>query len=227
VRLTVTDTGVGMDSETRALIFEPFFTTKPTEEGTGLGLATVSGIVRQSGGLIEVDSEPGRGTTFRIYLPRVDERPEPVPLPASSRPGPRGRETVLLVEDQDSLRDMIREALQLLGYRVLVARDGEAALEVARRHRGRLDLLITDIVMPRLDGCGLARRLEAERPGLRVLYMSGHGPDLVARRDPIDPDAVLAKPFSTRALSLRVREVLDRPPKADGEGDGRHPAETS
>ncbi len=217
VRLTVTDTGVGMDAETRTLIFEPFFTTKPTGEGTGLGLATVSGIVQQSGGLIEVDSELGRGTSFRIYLPRVDETPEPAPLPAGSQPGPRGHETLLVVEDQDSLRDMIREALQLLGYRVLVARDGEAALEVARGHRRRLDLLVTDVVMPRLDGCDLARRLTAERPGLRVLYMSGHGPDLVARRDPIGSGAVLEKPFSTKALSLRVREALDRPPATDGD----------
>ena len=216
VRLTVSDTGVGMDAETQALIFEPFFTTKPTGEGTGLGLATVSGIVQQSGGLIEVDSEPGRGTSFRIYLPRVDETPQPAPLPATSRPGPRGHETILLVEDQSSLRDMIREALQLLGYRVLVAHDGEAALELARGHRGRLDLLVTDIVMPHLDGCDLARRLTAERPDLRVLYMSGHGPDLVARRDPIDADSVLEKPFSTRALSIRVREVLDRPPAVAG-----------
>jgi DNA-binding response OmpR family regulator len=120
------------------------------------------------------------------------------------------------VEDQSSLRDMIREALQLLGYRVLVARDGEAALELARGHRGRLDLLVTDIVMPHLDGCDLARRLTAERPDLRVLYMSGHGPDLVARRDPIGADSVLEKPFSTRALSIRVREVLDRPPGVAG-----------
>ena len=217
VRLTVTDTGVGMDAETRALIFEPFFTTKPRGEGTGLGLATVSGIVQQSGGLIEVDSEPGRGTSFRIYLPRVDESPEPAPLPPASQPGPRGHETVLLVEDQDSLRDMIRETLQLLGYRVLVARDGEAALAVARGHRGRLALLITDVVMPRLDGCDLARRLTTERPDLRVLYMSGHGPDLVARRDPDGADPVLEKPFSTRALSIRVREVLDRPPAVASE----------
>jgi two-component system cell cycle sensor histidine kinase/response regulator CckA len=213
VRLTVSDTGVGMDAETKALIFEPFFTTKPTGEGTGLGLATVSGIVRQSGGVIEVESEPGRGSSFRIYLFRVDERPHhPPPLAVSSRSGPRGDETILLVEDQESLRDLIREALQLQGYNVLVAGDGEAAFETARRHRGRLDLLITDIVMPRLDGCELARRLGAERPGLRVLYMSGHGPELVASRDTIGSGAVLEKPFSTKALSLRVREVLDRRP---------------
>ena len=222
VRLTVRDTGVGMDAETRALIFEPFFTTKPRGEGTGLGLATVSGIVQQSGGLIEVDSEPERGTSFRIYLPRIDEDPRPSPLPAPSRPGPRGHETLLLVEDQESLRDMIREALQLLGYRVLVAPDGEAALEVARRHRGRLGLLITDIVMPRLDGGDLAQRLVLERPGLRVLYMSGHGLDVVARRG-VGPEAVLEKPFTTRALSLRVRETLDRPSAIDHEATAASP----
>jgi CheY-like chemotaxis protein len=200
-----------MDAETRALIFEPFFTTKPKGEGTGLGLATVSGVIRQSDGVIEVESEPGQGTAFRIYLPRVDEHPRPASLPAASRPGPRGNETVLLVEDEESLRDMIGEALKLLGYRVLVAADGETALEVARRHRGRLDLLITDIVMPRRDGCELAQRLGVERPGLRVLYMSGHGLDVVARRGPLGPEPLLEKPFTTRALSLRVREALDRP----------------
>jgi CheY-like chemotaxis protein len=221
VRLTVRDTGVGMDAETRALIFEPFFTTKPMGEGTGLGLATVSGIVRQSDGQIEVESEPGKGTAFRIYLPRVDEDPRPIPLTVASRPGPRGHETLLLVEDQESLRDMIREALRLLGYRVLVAPHGEAALEVARRHRGRLDLLITDIVMPRMDGYDLARRLGVERPGLRVLYMSGHGLDAVARRG-LGGEPVLEKPFTNRVLSLRVREGLDRPPPPDPE-----PAEES
>ncbi len=219
VRLTVTDTGVGMDAETQALIFEPFFTTRPQGEGTGLGLATVFGIVQQSGGVIEVDSEPGQGTTFSVYLPLIDEHPEPLALPAVSQPGPRGHEPLLLVEDQDSLRDMIREALQLLGYRVLVASDGEAASEVARRHRGRLDLLVTDIVMPRLDGSDLARRLTSERPGLRVLYMSGHGPHVAIRRRLVGSCAVLEKPFSTQALSLRVREVLDRPPPAEGSSE--------
>jgi two-component system cell cycle sensor histidine kinase/response regulator CckA len=211
VRLTFKDTGVGMDKETQALIFEPFFTTRPQGEGTGLGLATVSGIVQQSGGVIEVDSEPGQGTTFRIHLPRVDEEPEPPALPAASQPGPKGNETLLLVEDQDPLRDMIAEALQLLGYRVLVAPDGEAAIEVASRHRGRLHLLVTDVVMPHLDGAALARHLRSKRADLRVLYMSGHGPDVASRRGLVGGDALLEKPFSTRALSLRVREVLDRP----------------
>jgi signal transduction histidine kinase/CheY-like chemotaxis protein len=210
VRITVTDTGVGMDAETQARIFEPFFTTRPREEGTGLGLATVSGIVQQSGGVIEVESEPGEGTTFRIYLPRVDVSPEPKAQPVASRVGPRGHETLLLVEDQAPLREMLREALQLVGYRVLVAADGEEAVGAARRHRGRLDLLITDVVMPRLDGCELARRLSAERPGLRVLYMSGHGLDTATRRGMIEGGTLLEKPFSTETLSLRVREALDR-----------------
>jgi two-component system cell cycle sensor histidine kinase/response regulator CckA len=216
IRLTMTDTGVGMDAETQARIFEPFFTTRPGEEGTGLGLATVSGIVQQSGGVIEVESEPGHGTTFRIYLPRVDEAPQPGPGAAPSRPGPRGHETLLLAEDQGALRDMIQEALQLLGYRVLVAPHGEAAIGAARRHRGRLDLLITDVVMPRLDGCELARRLSAERPGLRVLYMSGHGIDTATRRGMVEGSTLLEKPFTTEALSLRVREALDRPLPSEG-----------
>jgi two-component system cell cycle sensor histidine kinase/response regulator CckA len=211
VRITVTDTGVGMDAETQARIFEPFFSTRSQDEGTGLGLATVSGIVQQSGGVIEVESEPGKGTAFRIYLPHVDEAPER-PSRRVARPGPRGHETVLLVEDQAPLRDMLREALQLLGYRVLVAADGEAAIAAARRHRGQLDLLVTDVVMPRLDGCELARRLSTERPGIRVLYMSGHGIDTATRRGMVEGSTLLEKPFSTETLSLRVREVLDQPP---------------
>ncbi len=215
MRITVTDTGVGMDAETQARIFEPFFSTRSQDEGTGLGLATVSGIVQQSGGVIEVQSEPGKGTAFRIYLPHVDEVPEAPPRRAA-RPGPRGHETVLLVEDQAPLRDMLREALQLLGYRVLVAADGEAAIAAARRHRGQLDLLVTDVVMPRLDGCELARRLSADRPGIRVLYMSGHGIDTATRRGMVEGSTLLEKPFSTETLSLRVREVLDQPPPDAG-----------
>jgi two-component system cell cycle sensor histidine kinase/response regulator CckA len=211
VLLSVSDTGVGMDEETRARIFEPFFTTKPTGEGTGLGLATVYGIVQQSGGFIRVESESGRGTTFKIFLPRVDAPPEPAAPPSSSRPRLRGHETILVVEDQDSLREVIREALQLLGYRVLVAPHGEDALELARRHGGPLDLLITDIVMPRMGGGELASRLIAERPGLRVLYMSGHASETVTRHGPFEPRLLIEKPFSTEVLSLRVREALDDP----------------
>jgi len=220
VRLTVTDTGVGMDAETQARIFEPFFTTRAREEGTGLGLATVAGIVQQSGGVIEVESEPGQGTTFRVYLPRIDEVPARAPEPAPARLGPRGHETLLLVEDQAPLRDILREALLLLGYRVLVAADGEAAIATARRLRGRLDLLVTDVVMPRLDGCELARRLSAERPGLRVLYMSGHGLDTATRRGMVEESTLLEKPFSTETLSFRVREALDRPRPAGKDAGG-------
>ncbi len=216
VRLTVTDTGVGMDAETQARIFEPFFTTRAPEEGTGLGLATVAGIVQQSGGVIEVESEPGEGTIFRVYLPRVDATPEPKAEPTPSRLGPRGHETVLLVEDQAPLRNILREALQLLGYRVLVAADGEAAIATARRLHSRPDLLVTDVVMPRLDGCELARRLTAERPGLRVLYLSGHGLDSATRRGMVEGSTLLEKPFSTETLSFRVREALDRPHPAGG-----------
>jgi CheY-like chemotaxis protein len=204
-----------MDAETQARIFEPFFTTRNREEGSGLGLATVAGIVQQSGGVIEVESDLGEGTTFRVYLPRVDEAPEPAPTPRPARLGPRGHETLLLVEDQAPLREILCEALQLLGYRVLVAPDGEAAIATARRHRGRIDLLVTDVVMPRLDGCELARRLSAERPGLRVLYLSGHGLDTATRRGMVEGSTLLEKPFSTETLSFRVREALDRP---GGEG---------
>jgi len=210
--IAVGDTGVGMDEGTRARIFEPFFTTKPTGEGTGLGLATVYGIVEQSGGSIRVESEPGRGTTFRIHLPGVDDPPEPLAASTSSRPRLRGHETVLLVEDQDALREVVRESLRLLGYRVLVAPDGEAALELARRHEGALDLLVTDIVMPRLSGGALASRLLAERPALRVLYITGHATDMVTRHGALEAGVLLEKPFSTEALSQKVREVLDRPP---------------
>jgi two-component system cell cycle sensor histidine kinase/response regulator CckA len=212
VVLSVADTGIGMDAETRARIFEPFFTTKPIGEGTGLGLATVYGIVQQSGGFVAVESEPGRGTTLRICLPHVDEPPDAAGRPTVSGPGPHGHETVLLVEDQDSLREMVSEALRLLGYRVLVAPDGESAIELAREHTGPLDLLVTDIVMPRLGGFDLARRLLTERPGLRVLYMSGHGTDVVTRHGVREAGLpLLEKPFRTDELALRVREALDRP----------------
>jgi len=209
--VSVSDTGIGMDEETRARIFEPFFTTKPTGEGTGLGLATVYGIVEQSGGFIRVASEPGRGTTFRIHLPIVDSPPESLTPPSLPRVRLRGHETILVVEDQDSLREMIREALQLLGYRVLVAADGEAALALARAHTGPLHLLVTDIVMPRLGGAELTSRLCTERPSLEVLYMSGHANETVARHGAFEAGLVLEKPFSTDTLAMRVREVLDRP----------------
>jgi PAS domain S-box-containing protein len=206
--LTVSDTGVGMDEATLARVFEPFFTTKG-EKGTGLGLATVYGIITRSGGHIELSSEPGRGTTFRIYLPRAEGRAAgPAPAPAADLP--RGRETVLLVEDEDAVRALARHVLRDLGYTVLEAPDGEEALRVAAAHAGPIDLLATDVMMPRLGGRELAQRLLPQRPGTRLLYMSGYA------NDPQLPSAAgraagfLQKPFMPRDLAQKVREVLDR-----------------
>ena len=209
VRLTFRDTGVGMDAETQALIFEPFFTTRPPGEGTGLGLATVSNIVQQSGGVIEVDSEPGQGTRFRIHLPRVDEQPEPPQCPLLHSRGREGHETLLLVEDQDPLRDMICEALRLLGYRVLVAPDGEAAIEVARRHRGR---------------SGPARDRRRHAPAGRL--GSGAAPPLEAPRHPcalhVRPRARRRHPPGTRRPGWCSREALQHQgPFAEGSPGAR------
>jgi PAS domain S-box-containing protein len=211
VLLAVTDTGCGMTDEVKAHLFEPFFTTKGPGRGTGLGLSTVYGIVKQSGGSIEVESQPGAGTTFRVYLPRAEgaaeeERPADGPTAAS----PPGHETVLLAEDEAGVRALARQVLQSSGYTVLEARDGTHALLLAEQYRGAIDLLVTDLVMPGLDGRGLAVRLCAARPGLRVLYLSGYTDDAVVRRG-VSQDAVyfLAKPFSPAALAQKVREVLN------------------
>jgi CheY-like chemotaxis protein len=209
VLLAVADSGVGMDEETRSHIFEPFFTTKPPGEGTGLGLSTVYGIVKQSGGHVWVYSEPGRGTTFKVYLPRVEEAPAPRPPAASEAPAASRGETVLLVEDQGALREMIRESLESLGYRVLEAEGGEQALDIARSHSGPLDLLITDVVMPRMSGRAVADAVASVRPGTRVLYCSGHPREIVARHGLLEPGVhLLEKPFSIAVLARKVREVL-------------------
>jgi two-component system cell cycle sensor histidine kinase/response regulator CckA len=207
--LAVSDTGCGMDAETRARVFEPFFTTKEVGQGTGLGLATVYGIVRQSGGTIDVESEPGRGTLFTIYLPCADDSPAPAapPLPAVTA---RGGEVVLLVEDQPEVRQVARRMLQLQGYQVLEARDGPEALEVQTRHVGPIDILITDVIMPGMSGRHLAEQLTALRPGLPVLFLSGHTGDAVLSRGVREESvAFLAKPFSADDLARKVREVLD------------------
>jgi len=210
VVLSVSDTGHGMNAETQARIFEPFFTTKEAGKGTGLGLATVYGIVKQSDGFIWVYSEPGRGTTFKIYLPRVDEPPEPLsprPLPA----GVRGTETVLLVEDEDALRSLLRELLESFGYAVLEAGQGADALRVAAGHAGRIDLLLSDIVMPQMTGRELAERLGRVRPGLKVLFMSGYAAGVAPQHEIPAEAAYIEKPFTADALAGALRALLDPP----------------
>jgi PAS domain S-box-containing protein len=208
--LTVADTGCGMDAETRARLFEPFFTTKEVGKGTGLGLATVYGIVRLAGGWVTVDSRPEEGATFRVYLPRA-EGPAEVPRDQSPAARPRGAETLLLVEDEPALRDLAKRVLEGRGYTVLAAPDGEAGLRAARIFSGPIDLLVTDLVMPRMNGRQLAKELKVERPGIRVLFMSGYTDSVLGGLGSFDPgDELLDKPFLPDQLASTVREVLDR-----------------
>jgi signal transduction histidine kinase/CheY-like chemotaxis protein len=210
VLLAITDSGVGMNEATRARIFEPFFTTKAFGEGTGLGLATVHGIVNQSGGTIWVYSEPGRGTTFKIYLPRVTEAVPDAPGGPVSTETPRGSETILLVEDQGDVRDFARDVLEAQGYEVLLAGNGAEALEVAHAHGGRIHLLVTDVVMPRMSGRELAERLVKLRPDVSVLYMSGYPDRAVVDHGILGPGVTfLQKPVATDALARKVRELMD------------------
>jgi len=209
VVLAVSDTGHGMDARTVSHIFEPFFTTKDPGKGTGLGLSTVYGIVKQSEGLVHVYSEPERGTTFKVYLPRVEdngavERPE---VATEAEPG--GSETVLLAEDENSLRILIREVLKDAGYRVIEAMSAEEAVSRAESHRGPLHLLISDLIMPRMTGRQLAEQVTAKRPACKVLYMSGYTPEALGHQGLSDPGAhFLEKPFTMNALLRKVRDVL-------------------
>ena len=204
----MSDTGIGMDEATIGRIFEPFFTTKPAGDGTGLGLAVVYGIVRQSGGHVVVHSEPGKGSTFDIYLPRVDDAPTPTVARRLRTKASGGSETILVAEDEDLVRRLLKTTLTSGGYSVLEARDGVEALEVCEQMGASLDLLVTDVVMPRMTGLELARRLAIDHPDLKVLCLSGYSAEATTAQRPMEWP-FLAKPFVPATLLERVREVLD------------------
>jgi two-component system cell cycle sensor histidine kinase/response regulator CckA len=219
IRLSVSDNGIGMDEETRRRIFEPFFTTKERGKGTGLGLATVYGVVTQSGGEIWVESESGRGTTFHVDLPRADsprrfEAERPAPLPVG------GSETILLVEDEEAVRRLAARVLESCGYEVLTASDADEAEDVWDGSRERVRLLLTDVIMPGRSGVELARALTEREPRLKVLFFSGYTNSAIAERGPLSPGPdLLPKPFTPESLSNKVRRVLDEPARRFG-GDG-------
>jgi CheY-like chemotaxis protein len=210
VRLVVSDTGKGMNEVTKARIFEPFFTTKAKGQGTGLGLATVYGIVKQSGGYIWVYSEPDRGASFKVYLPRVDTKVEATETATAEPDLLRGSETILLCEDQPEVRRLTRRILGAQGYDVLVAGDGQEALLLADAWTGPIHLLVTDVVMPGLTGPDVARQLATARPTMKVLYLSGYADESIVRHGVLDSGvAFLQKPFTTELLARKVREVLN------------------
>jgi PAS domain S-box-containing protein len=215
VMLAISDTGAGMDSETQSHIFEPFFTTKGPK-GTGLGLSTVYGIVKQSGGYIWVYSEAGKGTTFKVYLPRVAElveSPAQVAAPAESDVAAPGTETILVVEDEANLRYLARQFLEKQGYRVIESADGAAAMQIAVAHEGVIHLLLTDVIMPGMNGRELAQRISEIRPNVKVLYMSGYTENVIGRNGTLDAGVrLLQKPFTLRDLKSKVREALDSTP---------------
>ena len=223
VMLTVSDNGSGMDAETRSHVFEPFFTTKPVGQGTGLGLSTVYGIMKQSDGHIELDSAPARGTVFRLYFPRVDE-PVEERLAVTRKPARHGTETILLVEDEDALRALVASMLRERGHTVLEADCGATALQVADRHPGIIDLLLSDVVMPGMSGRQVAREVTLRRPAIRVIYMSGHSDEALGARGILDPGTtLLAKPFTGHALDRCLGQVLGDPLVSRAPDIGRLP----
>lgn len=210
IRLQFSDNGTGMDEITRKKIFEPFFTTKEPGKGTGLGLATVYGIVKQSDGFIWVDSEPGKGTSFRIDFPRIDQTPAAVKSEAVV-PIPRGSETILLVEDEDQVRRAAVEVLNVLGYQVFEAGNGNQAIQLAEIYTQPIDLLLTDVVMPKMNGKELSEKIKALHPETAVLFMSGYTDDIIAHHGILEETInFIGKPFSPSTLAIKVREVLGR-----------------
>jgi two-component system, cell cycle sensor histidine kinase and response regulator CckA len=210
VELTVTDSGSGIAPEVLSRIFEPFFTTKGPGKGTGLGLSTVYGIVKQHGGFVSVESAPGLGTTFKIHLPQMQTAPEPATAHPMTTAPPKGSGTVLVVEDEYELRNLATQILREHGYTVLAAADGDGALRAAAQHPGPIHLLLTDVVMPYLNGWEVAQRLAASRPQTKVLYMTGYT-EIAAVHDAASGAAVIEKPFTPAALVRKVHEVIQAP----------------
>jgi CheY-like chemotaxis protein len=209
VQLAVADTGTGIPPEVAARVFEPFFTTKPKGHGSGLGLATVYGIVTQAGGHARIDSTPGAGTTFTALLPATDQEPAPASTPIATRQG-GGGETILVVEDEDAIREVTRRILTRNGYQAITAASGPEALKIAEHSPGNIDLLLTDVIMPHMLGKDLAAKILDVRPDLRVLYMSGYAQPILASRGTLDPGVSLVeKPFTEADLLHRIRHILD------------------
>jgi CheY-like chemotaxis protein len=211
VRLTISDTGCGMDERVLERAFEPFFTTKGVGKGTGLGLSTVYGIVRQNEGTIQVSSRPGQGTIFEMHFPAVEEAATSDAIPEESKPGPEPSGTILLAEDEPAVRGLVRETLRQLGYTVLEATDGYEALRLVEQHKDEIHVLLTDVIMPLMNGHELAVRLKAMRPATKVLYMSGYTDDVLAFHG-ISPDTgFIHKPFSSADLAKKLESVLSSP----------------
>ena len=212
-RISVSDTGQGMDEATRLRVFDPFFTTKSPGKGTGLGLSIVYGIITQHGGQINVYSEPGRGTTFRIYLPITTEGPLPaLPEPAAARPT-QGTETILVAEDDEAVRGLVSTVLTGHGYRVILAQDGQEAVARYREHAGQVDLLLLDLIMPNLSGKAAYDEIRRDWPGARALFASGYTADIIRSRGELDESAELVmKPITPADLLRKIRSILDRGP---------------
>jgi CheY-like chemotaxis protein len=213
--MAVSDTGVGMSPEVKAHLFEPFFTTKGPGKGTGLGLATVYGIIKQSKGHVEAYSEPGKGTTFKVYLPSAEPELGRRTSDSVEFKVPTGHETILLAEDEDGVRTLARLVLESNGYKVIEATNGQDAVDAATRHHGPIHLLISDVVMPQMSGRQLADLLAPNFPGLRVLFISGYTDEAIIRHGVLeDGVAFLQKPFTPTTLARKVRELLDAVPAA-------------
>ena len=212
VMCAVTDSGVGMDSSTMSHIFDPFFTTKDKGVGTGLGLATVYGIVKQHQGHVVVESQPGRGTVFKVYFSLVQEPSDKSLAPEGDKPQPLGTETVLVVEDEDAVRNLACEALEMLGYATLSASDPQQAMATSDNYGGPIHLLLSDVVLPQMDGNTLYKRLAETRPDMKVLYVSGYTEDFIVHHGVLDHGVhFLAKPFTVDTLAKKLRTILDEP----------------